>query len=231
MQKFNTAPTMHYATACKEILELAKTLAVPYTKLETENIVVPSLKKYGFIANLVPGVITTEEPGGHLYPTGLMVTRVVEGRVVIDDDKKGKDNQYDTYAWKVSTVQDYIDKGNYAVIGRHSPEGLNNFAKLHSTLKTELDREKFCEGFMPWGIDLILIHTEEEHKMCIEVTQELYDAGLRYWADDWRNDQAEKDPNGMVSTTALEVGDILVISDIGAYVVARNIVKKTYRKD
>ena len=235
MKTFETSPRMHYATACSMIHELAKTLAVPYIKLSMDNIVIPSMKRYGFASAQVTCVRSKENPEGQIYKDGHMVVRAIDGHLIEEtfEDASSSgvidgNNTYDAYAWTEKKVSRAIEAGDTKPIGRFSPEGLANFARIYNSLKTERDRDLFCDSFMPYGIDLLLIHTDAEDKMCVEVTQELWDAGLRYWADDWRNNSM--DENGMVDTTALKVGDLLVISPEGAYVCAASVARQTYRK-
>lgn len=235
MKTFVTAPRMHFTTACNMILELAKTMAIPYIKLSMDNIVVPSFKGYGFASMQVPCVISKENPKGQIYKDGHMVVRIIDGRLVEEREEDAKcsgiaedGDVYDAYGWSAKKVADAFERGDVRLIGRFSPEGMYNYGCLFGTLKTEYDRKLFSASFIPYGLDLYLIHTPAEDKMCIEVTQEMIDGGLKYWPDDWRS--YDVDAEGFVDTTPLNAGDLLVISANGAYVCAASVARQTYRR-
>ena len=54
----------------------------------------------------------------------------------------------------------------------------------------------------------MLAYSEAENRVFIRVTQELYDAGLTYSADEW----LKPDANGEVKGSKLYVGDVIIVT-------------------
>ncbi len=63
-----------------------------------------------------------------------------------------------------------------------------------------------------------------EEEQCIEVTQQLYDAGLTDCVDKWM----PADEDGYAKLTSLNVGDFLIVEDEGVYCIRREEFLQTY---
>lgn len=64
----------------------------------------------------------------------------------------------------------------------------------------------------------------KEKRQCIEVTQELYDAGLTDCVDEWMT----VDEDGYAKLTSLNVGDFLIVTNKGVYRIQREKFLQTY---
>ena len=79
--------------------------------------------------------------------------------------------------------------------------------------------------FWMYRKDFLIVHTEEENRRCVEVTQELYDTGLKYAVEDY----IKPDENGEATVTELHVGDRLIITSDGAYTVRKKEFELTHK--
>lgn len=59
--------------------------------------------------------------------------------------------------------------------------------------------------------DLLLVTSAEESRRCVEITPDLYAAGITSCVDEWM----EVDSNGEAEETRLNVGDFLIVNEAG----------------
>ena len=93
---------------------------------------------------------------------------------------------------------------------------------LLKTIKTPKERE-LVAGLLRLGLEILLVETPEEEREVIEVTQDLYNAGVTEIVNSWDN-EAE---NPVV--TALEIGDRLVVEGDLFYCIRKDVFEKTHR--
>lgn len=182
-------------------------------KLKLFNIVFfPFLGLFGMIFNQN---INTKEQVGKFYDHSMyqVVFRIIDGRLLME-------NKPDAYAWKKSKVE----SSKKLRIGL-SLTGIVNFFKTYNSIKDKEERKLFKEFFSLFRKDMALIVSEEEARECVEVTQELYDAGLTRVINDW---ETKPKDDGTWETSDLSVGDYLIITDDGAYQVQRDVFLLTY---
>ena len=131
------------------------------------------------------------------------------GRMYLLNDK----GQPDSYAWDAET---YANKaGKMVPIGVNSEEGLANLDKVAAFLSS-FEAELLREDIEQYRKDLDLIFTKPENRAVVEITPELYDAGITSCVNDW------EDAKSGFRVTYLEIGDFLVITDKGVYCVRRD---------
>lgn len=187
---------------------------VPCTKVRMDNIVFPKLEEMGILGMFFCQKIKTkEQPNGCEYDEEMfqVVMRIVNGKLRIEHDKK---MLTDSYAWKISKVVQQIEKGKARPMGLYSGEALINFSEVLNSIKDEEEKKKFADKVWQTGnLGMLLVTTDEEPRICIEVTQELYDQGLKFVVDEWMADDAP--------TTDLNVGDFLIKSSDGYYCIRR----------
>lgn len=202
------------------------TKAAPYIekcrKIPLWNIVLPQWSKIGLWGEIFALCIKTkEQPDGCLYPESCrVVVRVIDGKVYMTGGKP------DAYTWDEETTAKYMsnpDKIKY--IGINSPQGLINLADVLQTITNPDEKLVFADWFCMVNCDFFLVGTPEEQRQCIEITRELYDAGVTVCVDDWM----KPDDNGEAETTQLNVGDFLIVNDSGVYCIRRKEFMETHR--
>lgn len=179
---------------------------VQCTKLPLDNIVFPKWEDIGLLGKIFAQKIKTkEQPNGCDYDevTFQVVLRIIGGKVLMTN------GQPDAYAWKQEKVTKLMlnQPKNIQAVGTNSVDALINLAKVLNTIKDVQEKEAVAEMFCNLKKDLLLIRTEAESRRCIEVTQDLYDAGLTACVDSWM----EPDENGEADATQLNVGDFLIV--------------------
>ena len=65
--------------------------------------------------------------------------------------------------------------------------------------------------FATWKKDLLLVTSNEERRRCVEITPDLYAAGITSCVDEWM----EIDSNGEAEETRLNPGDFLIVNEAG----------------
>ena len=204
---------------------LAEGHVKPCTKLQTDNIVFPSWKELGLLGKvLCQKIKTKEQPQGCDYDeaTYQIVMRVINGKVLMTGGRP------DAYTWKQSKVAKFLaDPAGVRYIGACSSAALVNLAKLLITIIDPDEQDMFADMFTKYNRDLLLITTGEEKRRCIEITQELYDAGLTANVDSWM----EPDENGEAEATQLNVGDFLIIEDDLLYCIRKAEFMETHSID
>lgn len=186
----------------QRILEVAATHIQKCTKLQLENIVFPKWNDLGLLGMIFrQDVCTKEQPEGHVYDeaTYQVVMRIISGHVLMTGGRP------DSYTWKQSKVQ---SSKNVRFIGCNSAEALINLSTTLMTISDEEEKRLFADMFCNLKKDLLLITSPKEERLCIEITPELYHAGITYCIDEWM----EPDENGEADITQLNIGDYLIVS-------------------
>lgn len=179
----------------------------PCTKLELQNIVFPKWSDLGLLGMMFRQCVATkEQPLGNIYDEAVFQTvlRIIGGKVLMSE-------RPDCYCWKFSKVLENIK--NAKVIGSNSAEGLISLCTVLNSVTNEDDKKVLADMFANMKKDLLLVTTPAENRSCIEVTQELYDAGITACVDEWMS----TDGNGMASATLLYVGDYLIVTGNSVY--------------
>ncbi|MBQ8626157.1 MAG: hypothetical protein IJ419_08355 [Agathobacter sp.] len=200
------------------IAELVKIYGRPCVKLEMDNLILPPWATFGVFGRVhAYSVKTSEAPKGHQYNPAeyQTVVRFVDGRVLFDrkdvNDETGEVETVelpDGYAWKQSKVLQMLADGAITPIGTSTPEAILNMVTLLNTIKDDAERAEVAATFASFGHSTMLAHSDAENRVFIRVTQELYDAGLTYSADEWLT----PDANGMVAASNLFVGDVVIVT-------------------
>ena len=207
----------------KQIFSMIETRIKDCTKISLANIVMPRWSDIGLWGKVMAmHVKTKEQPEGCPYSeiSCRVVVRIIDGKLYMTGGRP------DAYAWDKETVKKYLsnpDKVKY--IGINSPAGLVNLAEIIMTIKSEKERLDLADYFSMVNRDFLLVYSPEEKRRCVEVTQELYDAGLTACVDDWM----EPDDNGNAKATQLNVGDFLIVKSSGVYCVRREEFMGTYK--
>ncbi len=212
---------MNKTESTGNILAIAKRFRAirPCRKMSLYNIVFPEWSELGLPATFIPQRIKTKElPSGCDYSEleYRVVIRVLGGRLL------DKDGRPDVYAWGDDMVKKYLnDPDSLPRIGVRSAKGLLNLMDILATIKTEEERLIFADMFTKWTIDLFLVKTDAEDRFCVEVTQELYDAGITACVDSWMKPEKPEDGD-MMDATILNVGDFLIVDGNKVYCIRRD---------
>lgn len=175
-------------------------------KLELQNIVFPKWSDLGLLGLMFRQCVSTkEQPVGNIYDEAVFQTvlRVIGGKVLMT-------GRPDCYCWKLSKV---ANAKNVKLIGTNSAEGLINLCSVLSGISSKEDQKMLADMFANMKKDLLLVTSPAEDRHCIEVTRELYEAGITACVDEWM----ETDENGEAEATLLNIGDYLIVSDSGVY--------------
>lgn len=186
----------------RTILEKAAGMIRPCTKLPMDNIIFPKWDDLGILGMIFrQDVCTKEQPKGHVYDEAKyqVVMRLIAGRVLMTGGRP------DAYTWKHTKV---AEAKNVRFIGTNSAEGVINLSKAIMSIADDEEKRLFADMFCNWKKDLLLASTPEESRLCIEITEELYQAGVTHCVDEWM----DTDENGDADTTCLNIGDYLIVS-------------------
>lgn len=200
----------------KRILEVGTTVSC--IKLELQNIVFPKWSDLGMMGLIFRQCVSTkEQPAGNIYDEAVFQTvlRVLDGKVLMSE-------RPDCYCWKFSKVE---KAKNVKVIGTNSAEGLISLCSVLSSITKESEKKMLADMFANMKKDLLLVTTPAENRFCIEVTSEMYAAGITACVDEWM----EIDENGMAEATQLCIGDYLIVSDSGIYRIGHDEFMETHR--
>ena len=180
------------------------------TKLSLDNIVFPKWSDLGLLGMIFSQKVKTkEQPNGCDYDeaTFQVVLRVIGGKVFMTGGRP------DAYAWKQDKLLKLMaDPKNIRLVGTNSAQAVINLADVLGTIENEQEKKTVADMFCSLKKDLLLVRTEAENRRCIEVTQELYDAGVTACVDSWM----DVDENGEAEATQLNIGDFLIVE--GQYV-------------
>lgn len=180
------------------------------TKLELDNIVFPKWSDMGLLGQILAmKVKTKEQPAGCDYDEAAfqVVLRVINGKVLMTGGRP------DAYTWKQAKVADLLKEGKVRLIGANSASGVINLSKVLSSIGDHDEQMMFADMFCNINKDMLLVTSPAESRVCVEVTQELYDAGLRACVDSWM----VPDKLGEAEATILNVGDFLIVDGGDAY--------------
>lgn len=199
--------------ATQNALNLGKESIRSCTKQTMANIVMPSLSERGLMAYVFPGmVITKEQPEGCRY--GAMshtVLRIIGGQLL-------KGGMADAYSWDAATYAKKAAKTVPIGFGLGATVDSVKWAmEIVQTVVDPVERELLIQFFIEQP-SLRLVFSPKEERKCIEVTQDLYDAGLTSIVDEWM----PADENGLAEETILKVGDFLIVTDDGVYCIRRD---------
>lgn len=199
-----------------EILSMAT--PIPCTKIEIGNIIFPKWSDMSLIQMMFRQcVITKEAPMGHIYDETefRLVLRIVDHKLI-------QNGMTDNYCWGATQVAKNIGKA--VPIGCCSASGLLTLTDVISGIHDLDEKKMFADFFTSLNKDLLYVLSSEEARMCIPVTQELYDQGLTWCIDEWVEEK-----NGEYAKTALNVGDVLIVSDSGVYCCRKDIFESTHK--
>ena len=177
-----------------------------YTKLELQNIIFPKWSDLGLLGFMFRQCVSTkEQPNGNIYDEAVYQTvlRIIGGKLLIS-------GRPDCYCWKLSKV---ASAKEVKVIGTNSAEGLLTLCSVLSEISSDEEKKILADMFANLKNDFLLVTTPAESRRCIEVTAELYEAGITACVDEWM----ETDENGEAEATLLQIGDYLVVTDSGVY--------------
>lgn len=172
------------------------------TKLQMDNIIFPKWNDLGLLGMIFRmDVRTKEQPGGHVYDEAIyqVVMRIISGRVLMTGGRP------DSYTWKHSKV---ANSRNIRFIGCNSAEAVINLSNALMSITDNEEKRLFADMFCNLNKDLLLVTSPKENRLCIEITPELYQAGITSCIDEWM----DTDENGEADITRLNIGDYLIVS-------------------
>ena len=207
--------TANKSETTKRIMTLGTKRAC--TKLELKNIIFPKWDDLGLLGLMLRQcVVTKEQPAGNIYDEAkfLIVMRIIRGKVLMN-------GRPDCYCWKFDKVEKAKNK---QFIGSNSAEGMKNAANLLMEIEDDAERTMFADMLLSLKKDLIVATTPAEDRVCIEVTQQMYDQGITFCVDSWM----ETDENGNAPVTKLVPGDFLIVEGDMVYRVGHDEFVETY---
>ena len=178
-------------------------------KLRGDVLVFPDIRSCPLLDMFLCQMLRTkEQPNGCYYPSDgyRVVLRLLDGKVFLTE---GGLPDVDTWTHaRCETQRSIRALGFYS-----SSEACTEAERLLLGLRTEEDR-RLVEGLLRFvAKDFYLVSTEEENCRVIEVTPELYSAGLTYIVDEWM----QLDSDGCAEVTLLSIGDFVVLTNSGCY--------------
>ena len=194
----------------KKVLE-ASAPAAPMLKVPMDNVVFDKLGEIPLLEMLMNlSIVTKEHISGTIYDKKQfqMVMRIINGKLLM----RGQDlvERPDAYAWRISKV---AKAKNKKALGFHSSEGAQTYAAVLATMQSQHERDLFTDLLVNWGRDLLLIHTDAEKRMVIEVTEELIvKHGITAVPNSYDIEWPAEGADG-VELTPIKVGDALVIEN------------------
>lgn len=180
-------------------------------KLEMQNIVFPKWSDLGLAGMMIRQCVSTkEQPTGNIYDEAIfqVVLRVIGGKVLMN-------GRPDCYCWKHSKVE---NAKNTQIIGTNSATGLINLCGVLDSVVDATEKSMLADMFANLKKDLLLVTTPAENRICIEVTADLYNAGITHCVDEWM----DTDESGNAEATELQIGDFMIVTNSGVYRVGRD---------
>lgn len=183
--------------------------AVKMTKLPMDNVVFDRLGEIPLLEMLVNlNVVTKEHISGTTYDKKAfqMVMRIIGGKLLM----RGQDlvERPDAYAWPTSKV---MKAKNKKALGFHSVEGAQTYAHVLGTITNQHEKDLFTDLLVNWARDLVLIHTDAEDRMVIEITEDLIvKHGITHVPNSYDIEWPAEGADG-VELTPIKVGDALVV--------------------
>ena len=197
----------------------AETNAFSATKKEMLNLLGPDPRNcILYHLSHVQQLKTKEHKDGCPYPAEKfrVVYRFIDGKVFL----KNEDKQPDVYAWKHEKLENLYKKTPEAiqVLGYMSEEAAKNSETFLSSLATDEDRA-MVENYLRYiNDDYLLVTTPEEDRIVMEVSQEMAAAGLTAIVPDY----VDPDENGEAEGIPVAIGDFLVLTNNGCYMIGRD---------
>ena len=205
-----------------KVLELSRQIHM--VKLPMDNVVFDRLGEVPLLEMLMNlNIVTKEHVNGTTYDKKnfQMVMRIINGKLLM----RGQDmiDRPDAYAWRTSKV---LKAKNKKALGFHSVEGAQTYAQVLATIQEQYEKDLFTDLLVNWAKDLLLIHTDAEHRVVIEVTEELISKhGITEVPNSYDIEWPAEGADG-VELTPIKVGDALVIEKcsfgLGFYVVQKD---------
>lgn len=195
----------------RNIINLATAQKKSCIKMEMQNIVFPKWSDIGLLGLMFRQcIVTKEQPVGHIYDEAEFqpVMRILDGKVLMND-------KTDSYAWKFSKLEK--SKG-VRPIGSTTAAGIITMCEVLSGISDAHEKSLVADMFANLNKDLMLVTTPAENRVCIEVTEELYKAGVTSCVDEWNS----VDENGEAEETLLNIGDFLIVTSDGVYCIRRD---------
>ena len=128
-----------------------------------------------------------------------IVIRILDGKLYMSN---GMPDVYTLEQDKIATWMQTQD----VIIGKSSEIAEKNLEKVLSAIKDKTEQEELVNMFRLINMDFHMITVPSQKRHCIEITQELYDAGLTYCVNTW----IKPDENGEAEEMKLTVGDFLI---------------------
>ena len=198
-------------SSTQHILTLASGQQKPCIKVEMNNIVFPKWSDIGLLGLMFRQcIITKEQPTGHIYDEAEFqpVMRILDGKVLMT-------GKTDSYAWKFSKLESAKD---VRPIGTNTAAGIITMCDVLNNITDTREKSMMADMFANLNKDLMMVTTAAEDRVCIEVTRELYEAGITSCVDEWN----DVDENGEAEETILNIGDFLIVTNNGVYCIRRD---------
>lgn len=194
-----------------KILSLASNSKRDCIKLELKNIVFPKWSDMGLMGMMFRQYLRTkEQPEGNLYDEAKFQTvlRILRGKVLMN-------NRPDAYCWKFNKLETAKD---VQPIGTNCADALLSLMDVLNGIENLEEKKLLADMFAKMKEDLLLVTTPAENRSCIEITQELYDAGITFCIDEWM----DTDEDGNAPITNLQIGDFLIVNENSVYRIGRD---------
>lgn len=217
-REITTMARINKNASTQNILNIAASQQKPCIKVEMQNIVFPKWSDIGLLGLMFRQcIITKEQPDGHIYDEAEFqpVMRILDGKVLMS-------GKTDSYAWKFSKLQSASD---VRPIGANTAAAILTMCDVLSGISDAHEKSMVADMFANLNKDLMLVTTPAEDRVCIEVTKELYEAGVTSCVDEWN----KVDANGDAEETFLNIGDFLIVGANGVYCIRRDEFMTTHK--
>lgn len=184
------------------ILDLAKGQIKSCTKIATYAIVFPKWEELGLWGKIFTmKAKTKEDPEGCDYDEKKeqIVLRILNGKLLIN-------NFADVYTLEQDKVEVWKQDESTKIVGTNSKIAKKNLKIFLDSIKSKEEQELLEGLFRIVHADFYLIKVPAQERSCIEVTKELFDAGLTYCVNTWK----KTNENGEAEEQKLTVGDFLI---------------------
>lgn len=202
----------------QNILNIVAGHQKPCIKVEMNNIVFPKWSDIGLLGLMFRQcIVTKEQPAGHIYDEATFqpVMRILDGKVLMT-------GKTDSYAWKFSKLESAKD---VRPIGSNTAAGIITMCEVLSGISDAHEKSMIADMFANLNKDLMLVTTPAEDRVCVEITRELYEAGVTSCVDEWN----DVDANGEAEETILNIGDFLIVTAKGVYCIRRDEFMTTHK--
>jgi len=184
------------------ILSLVKDQIKKCTKNATDTIVFPKWSELGLWGKMFPmRARTKEQPEGCDYNENKehIVIRILDGKLMIGGVP-------DVYTLEQNKVEDWMKDESTKIIGTNSKIAKKNTQKVLNLIKSKEEQKLLADMFRLIHADFYMIKVPPQERYYVEITQELYDAGLTYCVNSW----VKPNKNGNAKELKLKVGDFLI---------------------